>query len=157
MSREFAIASLALWMGLAGSAPVAAKDKTPEQMEQQYDQEKSAKKRAEVARNLMNARLEQLRSALESDTLLQESGPELRNYLAAVGRLGSAVREAHHAGTSKQSEMHLRSHLRELGNIKMDISMSEQEILDPAIKQVSELREGILYGILMPQGESAKQ
>jgi hypothetical protein len=105
----------------------------------------------------MGARLEQLRSALESGTLLQESTPELRNYLDALDRLGSAVREARHANTSKQSEMHLRSHLRELGNLKMDVSMAEREILDQVIKQVSDLREELLYGILVPEKETAKQ
>ncbi len=157
MPREFAIVGLALWMGLAGFAPAAVAEKTPEQIEQQYDQEKSAKKRVELARNLMNARLERLRSALKSGSLLQESTPELRNYAGALDRLASAVRAANHASTSKQSEMHLRSHLRELENLKMDVSLAEREILDPVIKQETDLREEILYGILMPQKETAKQ
>jgi len=157
MPRKFAIVGLALWMGVAGLARASAAEKTPEQIEQRYDQEKNARKRAELARDLMDVRREQLRSALESGTLLQESTPELRNYLDALDRLGSAVREARHANTSKQSEMHLRSHLRELGNLKMDVSMAEREILDQVIKQVSDLREELLYGILVPEKETAKQ
>jgi hypothetical protein len=157
MPREFAIVGLALWIGLAGLAWASAAEKTPQQIEQQYDQEKSPRKRAQLARDLMNVRLNQLRSALESGSLLQESTPELRNYLNALDRLASAVREARHANTSKQSEMHLRKQLRDLEDERMDVSVSEREILDRAIKQVSDLREEILYSLLVPEAETAKQ
>jgi hypothetical protein len=137
--------------------PTIAEPKTPQEIEQQYDREKNPRKRAELARDLMDLRLKELRSTVSEGTMIQESSAEVSDYMSALERLADAVRAADHTGTSKQTEMHLREHSRELENLRLNVSSQEGKVVERALALVNELREEVLYSIMIPEQESAKQ
>jgi len=138
-------------LGLAMLVPsLAAVAKTPEILEKQYDAEKNPRKRAEIARGLMTLRLEELRAAIGTGNLLEESSLALEHYRAALDRLGPAVREAAHTGTSKSSEVHLRNHIRELENMKVRVSAMERPFFEKLLAPAVALREELLYSIMHP-------
>jgi hypothetical protein len=149
MKRSVVLISFVWWMAVSGPS-FAAAEKTPEALEKQYETERNPRKRAEIARELMNQRLEELRAAVGTGTMLEQSSPSLEKYRAALERLGPAVREAAHTGTSKRTEVHLRSHIRELENLKINVSTMERPFLEKLLAPAIELREEVLYSIMHP-------
>jgi hypothetical protein len=149
MKRSVVLISFVWWMAVSGPS-FAAAEKTPEALEKQYEAERNPRKRAEIARELMNQRLEELRATIGTGTMLEESSLILEKYRAALERLGPAVREAAHTGTSKSTEVHLRNHIRELENLKISVSMMERPFLEKLLAPAIELREEVLYSIMHP-------
>lgn len=141
---------------LGSALPAFPEEKTPARLEQQYDQESNPKKRARLAIDLTKMRMNLLRSAYKAGNPDQEN-EGMENYLAAVDRLGRAVREASDAGTSKRAEVNLREQVRQLEGLKMDVSYLERPVLEKVIAQVTRLREEILYSVLKPRQESSKK
>jgi len=151
MKRSVILISFVCWMVLSGPS-FAAAEKTPEALEKQYEAERNPRKRAEIARELMDQRLEELRATIGigTGTMLEESSLILEKYRAALERLGPAVREAAHTGTSKRTEVHLRSHIRELENMKISVSTMERPFLEKLLAPAIQLREEVLYSIMHP-------
>jgi hypothetical protein len=135
---------IVLWEGDCGGR------KDPAVLEQAYELEPNPRKRADLARDLMDQRLETLGSFLSSGTMLEERSPRLGNYLAALDRLETAVQEAAHTGTSKRAEIHLRRHLNRLENFKLTVSVLERSVLEELIARLEEVREEVLYSIMFP-------
>jgi hypothetical protein len=149
MRQGLIVTIIGFWM-VSGLTYAAAEQKPPEALEKQYEAEKNPRKRAEIARELMNQRLEELRSRVSTGDMLEESSPPLEHYRAALERLGLAVREAAHTGTSKSTEVHLRNHIRELENLKISVSVMERPFLEKLLAPAIALREEVLYSIMHP-------
>jgi hypothetical protein len=103
---------------------------------------------------MMNQRLEQLRARVATGLILEPTAPEIANYQAALDRLASSVRAARHNGTSKSAETHLRTHLHELDEIKLNVSVGERPALDQLVARLSALREEVLYSLMHPTEDS---
>jgi len=146
-------------VGLALSAAWAA-EKSAEMLERDYQKENNPRKQASIARKLLVQRLEQLRARIGTGLMLKKSSPELTHYQAAAKMLGTAVQKASHNGTSKDAEKELRDQSHELDDLKILVSASERPLVDRLLTQVSDLREEILYGLMLPppeEEESAKK
>ena len=92
--------------------------------------------------------------------MLEKSTPELGHYQAAIKLLGTAVKQAAHTGTSKEAEKALRDQSHELDDLKILVSAGERPLVEQLLKQASDLREDILYGLMLPppeQEESARK
>jgi erythromycin esterase-like protein len=140
---------------LAQSVAAAAK-KTPAMLEQEYQTQNNPRKQADIARKLLALRLEELRARIDTGQMLEESTPELAHYQAAVKILGAAVRKAAHTGTSKNAEKELRDQSHELDNLKIMVSSKERPLVNRLLTQVSDLRDKILYGLMLPPPEEAE-
>ena len=149
MKRSVVLIGFVCWMVVSGPS-FAAAEKTPEALEKQYEAERNPRERAEIARELMNQRLQELRATIGTGTMLEESSLPLEKYRGALERLGPAVREAAHTGTSKRTEVHLRSHIRELENLKINVSTMERPLLEKLLAPAIQLREEVLYSIMHP-------
>ena len=141
--------------GLGASAALA-EEKSPALLEQQYDREPNARKRARLAIELTRGRLTQLRAAYDAeDSEPREKAVEA--YRAALERLETAVTAAAHAGTSKTAEMHLRRQGRDLENFKTNVTYLDRPAVEKLIAHVAALREQILYSLMNPNQRKAKQ
>ena len=138
-------------------APAWAAEKNPAVLEQEYQKENNPRKQAEIARKLIPQRLEQLRVRIGAGTMLEKSSPELAHYQSAVEKLGSAVRLAAHTGTSKDAEKALRDQSHELEDLKIQVSAGERPLIDRLLTQVSDLREELLYGLMLPPPEQSEE
>ena len=141
--------------GLALSATGAA-EKSAEMLERDYQKQNNPRKQANIARKLIVQRLEQLHTRIGTGLMLEKSSPELAHYQAAVKMLGAAVRKASDNGTSKNAEKSLRDQSHELDDLKMRVSAGERTLVDRLLTQVSDLREEILYGLMLPPPEETK-
>ncbi len=147
------VACLTVWFWLV---PAFSAEKAPARLELEYERESNPKKRVKLAIELSEARLKELRTAYESDS--PERGTEAATtYLAAVERLGKAVREASNTGASKSAEIHLRRQGRELENLRMSLAFLDRPPIEHAAARVSQVREEILYSIMNPRRESANK
>jgi hypothetical protein len=139
-----------------GSRAALAEEKTPTQLEAEYDREPNPKKRAKLAIALADARLKELRSAYESENSGKGTEP-VDKYLSALDRLEKAWKEPSGSGASKDAEIHLRQQARALENLKMSLSFNEQAPVEKAVARAAKLHEVILYSIMNPHKEPAKQ
>lgn len=131
-------------------------EKTPEMLERDYQKQDNPRKQADIARKLLDQRLEQLRERIDTGRMLVESTPELAHYRAAVKMLGTAVRKASHNGTSKKAEKELRDQSHALDDLKIMVSAKERPLVNRLLTQVSDLRDKILYGLMLPPPEEAE-
>jgi hypothetical protein len=139
-----------------GLRAALAEEKTPTQLEAEYDREPNPKKRVKLAIGLTDERLKELRSAYESED--SGKGTESVNqYLSAVDRLEKAWKESSGSGASKDAEIHLRQQARDLENLKMSLSFQEQAPVEKAATRVAKLHEAVLYSIMNPHKEPSKQ
>jgi hypothetical protein len=145
---------VAVWVG---PSPACAAEKPPEVLEQEYQREKNPRKQADLARQLIVQRLELLRARIGTGMMLEESTPEVDRYQTAIEMLGRATKQAAHTGTSKNAEKALRDQSHELDNLKILVSQGERPLIDHLLAEVSELREELLYGIMLPPPESEEK
>ena len=143
-------AVLVLHLALGVSRSALAGEKSPEVLEQEYQDQKNPRKRADIAKELMTQRLAQLRAFVGTGTMLDESSPQIANYQSAFDRLASAVREAQHNGTSKNAETFLRTQMNGLENVKLAVSATERPLVEKLLSNVTALREEVLYSIMHP-------
>jgi hypothetical protein len=137
--------------------PAWAAEKSPEVLEQDYQREKNPRKQAEIARKLMSQRLELLRGRIGTGVMLEKISPELGHYESATKMLGSAVRLAAHNGTSKDAEKDLRDQANVLESLQIAVSAAERPLIERLLRQVSDLREEILYGLMLPEPEKPEE
>jgi hypothetical protein len=152
MGRAYLLAILALCLVFRGPAAAAGEPRTPEALEKEIQKETNARKRANLARDLLTQRLELLRKRIATGTMLEESSPELGSYEAALGMFGSAVKEAAHSGTSKSAEQFLRDQIHELDNFKMNVSVTERPYLERIVARAGALRGELLDSLMHPPG-----
>lgn len=152
MARTFS-AVLAGLLFFASVAALEAKEKSADALQRDFQNEKNPKKRASIAMELMDVRLKELRDFLGSGTMLQEPSPPIDNYASALDRLVASVRESANVGTSKSVEMHLRRHLREFENFKVNVSVAERPTIETVITRLLATREEVLYNIMHPKEE----
>jgi len=144
----------AVWIA---PSPACSAEKSAEVLEQEYQRENNPRKQAEIARKLMVQRLELLRTRIGTGTMLDESSPELGHYQSSIEMLSSAVREAAHTGTSKDAEQDLRDQSHELDNLRILVSAGERPLIDYLLTSVSDLREELLYGLMLPPPEESEE
>jgi hypothetical protein len=137
--------------------PARAAEKSPEALEQAFQKEDNPRKQADIARKLIPQRLERLRTRIATGMMLEASTPELAHYQSAIEMLGSAVRQASHTGTSKDAEKLLRDRSHELGDLDIRVSAVERPLIEQLLTKVSDLREEILYGLMLPPPEKSEQ
>jgi hypothetical protein len=152
MGRAYLLAFFALCLAFGGTAAVAGQQKTPEALEKEIQREANARKRADLARDLLKQRLELLRKRIATGIMLEESSPELGNYDAALGMFGSAVKAAAHTGTSKNAEQFLRDQIHDLEDFKMNVSVTEQPYLEEILARAGGLRGELLDSLMRPPG-----
>jgi hypothetical protein len=141
---------MAPWGAGVEARAAVEEDQTAALLEQRYSRETNLRRRAGIAIELTKHRLDQLRRAYETvDPEQQEKAVEA--FLGALERLGMAVAAASHGGTSKNAEMHLRRQVRDLENLKTNVSYLERPAIETLIARGVELREKILYSIMNPQ------
>ena len=160
MKRVSAIITIGFWIMCLPLSPAWAAEKSAKALERDYQQEDNPRKQADIARKLLTQRLEELRSRIGTGRMLEKSSPELADYQAAIRMLGTAVREAAHTATSKDAEKQLRDQSHELDDLKILVSAGERPLINRLLTKVSDLREEILYGLMLPppeQEESAQK
>jgi hypothetical protein len=154
MGRAYLLGILALCLVFRGPAAAAFEQKTPEALEKEIGKEANARKRANLARDLLTKRLQLLHARIATGTMLEETSPELASYGAALGMFGAAVKEAAHTGTSKSAEQFLRDQIHELDNFKMNVSATERPYLERIVARAGALRGELLDGLMHPPGAS---
>ena len=157
MGRAYLLAILALCLAFRGPLAAAFEQKTPEALEKDIAKEGNARKRASMARDLLSQRLQLLRARIATGNMLEESSPEIAAYGAALGMFGDAVKEAAHAGTSKNAEQFLRDQIRDLDNFKMNVSATERPYLERIVARAGALRGELLDGLMHPQPKQESQ
>lgn len=148
----FVFASLgALSSGFGwGCVSAFADQKTPAQLEADYDRETNPKKRTRLAVDLMEERLNQVLTAFDSE----DRGGEKEaadNYLAAMDRLEKALNGMSSMGTVKNAEIHLRVQTKKLRDLRVKLSLQEQAIADKPIERITALHERLLNTIMNPR------
>ena len=151
-----AAATIGFWILCCGLLAASAAEKSSEALEQEYKKETNPRKQADIARKLIDQRLEQLRARSGTGIMLDESSPELAHYQSAIEMLGAAVRESSHTGTAKNAEKKLRDQAQELDDLRVAVSAGERPLLTRLLSQVAELRKEILYSLMLPPQESKK-
>ena len=157
MGRAYLLTIFALCLVLRGPAAAALEQKTPETLEKEIAKESNARRRANLARDLLTQRLQLLRARIATGNMLEESSPELATYDAALGMFGNAVKEAAHPGTSKSAEQFLRDQIHDLDNFKMNVSAAERPYLDRIVTRAGALRGELLDGLMHPQPKQESQ
>ncbi len=118
-------------------------------LEQRYDRETNPRRQAGIAQDLLKIRLEHLRSAYDTG----EPEPQkaaLEAYRGALDRLGTAVVAARNAGASKNAEVLLRRHVRDLENLKTNVSYLDRPDIERLLQRATELRAQFLYSVMNP-------
>ena len=133
-----------------------AENKTPAQLEADYDREKNPKKRVKIATQLTDERLKEVLSAYETQDA-EKAKEKVENYLAGVDRLEKAIHEIPGSGASKESEIHLRRQAWSLENLKMSVPWGERAPVEEALSRVTKLHEEVLYSIMNPRKPREKQ
>jgi hypothetical protein len=119
------------------------------QLEQRYERESNPRRQAGIVVDLMKHRFEQLKAAYDAVDPEQQSRTG-EAYLSELERLGTAVAAARHTGTSKNAEVFLRRHLRDLESLKTNVSYFDRPAIEKLLERAGELREQILYSIMHP-------
>jgi len=157
MRRLSTVAMVGLWIVLCGVAPAVAEEKNAATIEKEYQKEKNPRKQADMAKKLLDLRLEELRARIGTGMMLEKASPELDHYQRAVTMLGNAVRKASHTGTSKSAEKELRDQSHDLNNLKISVSALERPYMDQLISKVAKLRDELLYGLMLPPGDEESE
>jgi len=144
-------ASLSACFVLQLGATLAAEPKTVEQVEQAFLREKDHRKRARLALDILDLRLEAIRAYVGTGTMLEENNPVLNNYAEALQQLDEAVHLARHAGTSKRVEVGLRRHMKDLEQVRANVSATERPLVEALAAKLVSLRESVLYSIMAPK------
>ena len=133
------------------SAAQAAEPKSAESLEQTFTREKDARKRSRLALEILDVRLEAVRAYVAKGTMLEEKNSVLPPYDAALARLAQAVKAADDAGTSKRVEVGLRRHMKDLEQVRMNVSSTERPLVEAMAARVEKAREEVLYSIMAPK------
>ncbi len=141
--------SLGTRAGIWGRVAFAAQ-KTPSQLEAEYDREPNPKKRLSLAVDLMDERLKQMLPAIEAEDSAKES-EATDNYLSAMDRLEKAMSEHSNGGAVKNAEIRLRRQTKALGDLRMSLSFAQQSSVDKALTRVTKLHEQLLDRIMHPR------
>jgi hypothetical protein len=128
-----------------------AEEKSVEQLERAFTHQKDHRRRARLAMDILDARLNAVRAFVSTGTMLEERAPVLSAYDAAVSRLDEAVHAAAHVGTSKRVEVGLRRHMKELEQIRANVSAMERPLIEALAAHVVKIREAVLYSIMAPK------
>ncbi len=143
-------AVILLLLCLSAPPGQAAEPKSLELLEQAFSQQKDSRKRARIALEILDLHLLSIRSFVATGTMMEENNSILPPYTAALARLSAANSEAAHTGTSKNIEVGLRRHSRELEQIQISVSSDERPLIEAVMKQVLQLREAVLYSVMHP-------
>jgi len=133
-----------------GCISAFAAQKTPAQLEADYDREPNPKKRTRLAVDLMGKRLDQMLAAFDS----QDPGKEKEatdNYLAAMDRLEKALNGMSNMGAVKNAEIRLREQTKKLQDLRVKLSLPEQAMADKPITRITALHERLLNTIMNPR------
>lgn len=144
------VAEFAAVLLLCGAAH-AAEPQSVEQLETAFAQQKDLRKRAQLALQILDLRFEALRAFIATGTMIEENSPLIPQYDAALTRLDEAVSAAAHAGTSKRVEVGLRRHMKDLEQVRMNVSATERPLIEQLAARVEKVREAVLYGIMAPK------
>jgi hypothetical protein len=144
------MAWMILFFLLGAVGTYAEDDAAVAQLEQRYERESNPRRQAGIVIELMKHRLEQLRAAYDTEDQ-QLQGQAAEAYLGTLDRLGTAVAAARHSGTSKNAEVFLRRHARDLEGLKTNVSYLDRPAIEKLLERATELRAQILYSIMHPQ------
>ena len=144
-------AGLSACLLLQPGTALAAEPKTVEQVEQAFAREKDHRTRARLALDILELLLEAIRAYVGTGTMLEETNPALNAYAAALTRLDDAVHTARHAGTSKRVEVGLRRHMKDLEQVRANVSAVERPLVEALAAKLVTLRESVLYSIMAPK------
>lgn len=140
----------ALFVLLASTRATAAESKSIEELERRFAREDDLRKRARIVLEILDQNLMDLRNFVGTGTIFEEDNRLLAAYDATLVRLAAAVREAAHAGTWKQVEVGLRRHMRELEQVRINVSALERPLIEALAARVVTARESVLYSIMNP-------
>jgi len=141
--------SLAIFLQLFTAQ--AAEQKSLDELERVFTREKNQRKRARLALDILDLRLTAIRAYVATGTMLEEKAPALSAYEEGVSRLDQAVHAAAHVGTSKRVEVGLRRQLKDLEQIRANVSALERPFIEALAARVVKLRETVLYSIMAPK------
>jgi hypothetical protein len=136
---------------LLSASASAAEPKSVEQLETSFGQEKDQRKRAQLALQILDLRLEALRAFVGTGTMIEDNNTVLPPYDAALTRLRETVDAAAHAGTSKRAEVGLRRHMKDIEQVRMNVSAAERPLIEAVAGRVEKAREAVLYGLMAPK------
>jgi hypothetical protein len=129
----------------------AARPKTIEELERDFARENDQRKRARIALELLDRRLDAIRDFVSTGTMLEPENDLLPPYVETLDRLDKAVTAAAHAGTSKRVELGLRRHAREMEQVRMNVSVAERPLVEDVSARLEKVREKVLYSIMSPK------
>jgi hypothetical protein len=155
--KRVLISAVLGWFLVGSASSLCAEDKNSDALIRQIQKESNPRKQANLARQLIAKRLDQLHARIANGTMLQESSPQLTEYAQALEMLGSAVRAADHAGTTKSAEQLLRDQIHELDNLKMNVSSAERPFLVRIAGRAEAMREEFLHNLMHPPEESGRE
>jgi hypothetical protein len=149
--RRILAASLLALLLLNLNSAAEAKPKTVEELERDFTQERDSRKRARIALEILDFRLVEVRAFVAKGVMLEADNTVLPAYEEALQRLDMAVHAAAHDGTSKRIELGLRRHLREMEQVRMNVSTAERPMIEAIAAKLTKLREAVLYSIMAPK------
>ena len=149
--RTALMAALIAFALFHAAAVLAAETKSVENLEQTFAREKDARKRARLALEILDLRLDAVRAFVATGTMIEADNTVLPAYDAALSRLEQAVNTATHVGTSKRVEVGLRRHMKDLEQVRMNVSSTERPLVEAVAARVEKVREAVLYSIMAPK------
>ena len=133
-----------------GPVDAAAAQKTPAQLEAEYDRESNPKKRLSLGVDLMDQRFDELLDAYDLEDPEKQSDA-VDNYLGALDRVEKAMNENTNLGAVKKAEIRLRRQTKNLSELRMTLSAADQAPLDKAVTRLNRLHETLLDSIMRPR------
>lgn len=133
-----------------GPVQAIAAQKTPAQLEAEYDREQNPKKRLSIGVELMNERLKELLDAFDSQDPEKQS-EAVNTYLNAADRVEKAMNENTNLGAVKNAEIRLRRQSKTLSDLRMTLSAADQIPLDKAVTRLDRIHEILLNSIMHPR------
>ncbi len=120
-------------------------------LEQRYERETGdPRDQAKIAVDLTKNSYKRLRLAYDAgDTQQQQQAREA--FLDAMDRLETSVASARHMRTSKDVEVFLRQHGRDLKNLEQSVSYFDRSEIEKLLERAADLRQEILYSIMNPE------
>jgi len=120
-------------------------------LEQRYERETGdPRDQAKIAVDLTKNSYKRLRLAYDAaDAQQQQQAREA--FLDAMDRLETSVASAKHIRTSKDAEVFLRQHGRDLENLEQRVSFFDRADIEKLLERAAALRQEILYNIMNPE------
>jgi hypothetical protein len=131
-------------------ALASGQERTPAQLEEQYEKETNPKNRVKLAVELADNRLKEMLAAYDAADPAKEPAAA-ETYLSALDRLEKALDANTSGGTAKDAEIHLRHQVQSLGNLRMTLSSAEKTPVEKALARATQLHEDVLNRIMHPK------